>query len=238
MTLCSREALKAMVEGLVNEVRLGLISPQQLHDHVWPLGVVSEALMLETLWHHCNVVSLSSSSPSVRPRRRINKWCSDKHSVHIALSEANGVACKTAGTRYHTVLGPELTRARSYWEIIIDTSTDAYIMLGVCESSIDTQAPDAFQRNGAWMYFGCNGQKWHAGRDCAYSEPFQQGDRIGVLVDNATLSFFKNDKCLGVAFTNLPTAPSSLRPAALMYTTLDKVRIISAPPPQPPTLLS
>jgi len=225
MASVSREALRAMVDGLVNEVRLALVQPQQLHDRVWPLGVVSEALMLETLWHHCGVDNLSS--PLSRPRRRINKWSNERHSVHISLLENNTIACKTAGTRYHTAMGPELTRDRSYWEVLIEASTDAYIMVGVCDESIDTQAPDAFQRNGAWMYFGCNGQKWRAGRDSAYSETFQQGDRIGVLVENSVLSFFKNGVWLGEAFTDLPPS-SSLRPAVLMYTNNDRVRIVPA----------
>ena len=57
----------------------------------------------------------------------------------------------------------------------------------------------------SYAYDGGRVRKWNNGQDIAYGEGWAAGDTIGTMIDfnKKEISFWRNEKCLGVAFTNI-----------------------------------
>lgn len=122
----------------------------------------------------------------------------------------------TAGVRGTRILN----NGRFFWELRISKRIfGTSIMFGVGTKSARIHA-DAFIN---LMGEDCNswalshkGLLWHGGRCYHYTKPFRENEptTIGVLFDGVegTLTYYKDSKCLGVAFRGLQDVKEPLYP--------------------------
>ncbi len=63
----------------------------------------------------------------------------------------------------------------------------------------------------SFAYDGHRVKKWNLSQT-DYGQSWQEGDIIGTMIDfeNKEIKFWRNDKCLGVAFKDIPVGPVSI----------------------------
>ncbi|XP_049822694.1 SPRY domain-containing SOCS box protein 3 [Aethina tumida] len=122
----------------------------------------------------------------------------------------------TAGVRGTKVLN----NGRYYWEVAISKRIfGTSMMCGIGTRRARLHA-DAFtnllgEDKHGWG-LSHKGLLWHDGRWTTYTKPFRENvaTTIGILFDGiaGTLTYYKDDKCLGVAFRGLDTVKEALYP--------------------------
>lgn len=89
---------------------------------------------------------------------------------------------------------------RWYWEVTLDTNQ---ALVGVCLGSFESQQLGSNEKS--WAYECQQGQKSYGNKNESYGDSYlSRGDVIGVLLDGRKLSFSRNGKSMGVAFSDLP----------------------------------
>ena len=117
---------------------------------------------------------------------------------------------------WKTIVGTEaFSCGRNHWEIKIESSSTAYLFIGVTTRRAELTTflgGDAY----GWGYIGDRALYHKRAKVKTYGERFGQGDVIGVTLDmdRGTLSFSKNGLDLGVAFDGLA---GQIYPAVAFY---------------------
>ncbi|CAN8006559.1 unnamed protein product, partial [Ixodes pacificus] len=111
---------------------------------------------------------------------------------------------------------------RAYWEVRVSQRVfGTSMMWGLCTARARLHA-DAFvdllgQDQHGWG-LSHKGLVWHAGRWRAFTRPFRENQAtvVGMLYDGrrGTLTYYKDGRCLGVAFRDLHLVGEPLYPAA------------------------
>ncbi|EEC07498.1 SPRY domain SOCS box-containing protein [Ixodes scapularis] len=111
---------------------------------------------------------------------------------------------------------------RAYWEVRVSQRVfGTSMMWGLCTARARLHA-DAFvdllgQDQHGWG-LSHKGLVWHAGRWRAFTRPFRENQAtvVGMLFDGrrGTLTYYKDGRCLGVAFRDLHLVGEPLYPAA------------------------
>ncbi|CAN8002035.1 unnamed protein product, partial [Ixodes hexagonus] len=111
---------------------------------------------------------------------------------------------------------------RAYWEVRVSQRVfGTSMMWGLCTARARLHA-DAFvdllgQDQHGWG-LSHKGLVWHAGRWRAFTRPFRENQAtvVGMLFDGrrGTLTYYKDGRCLGVAFKDLHLVGEPLYPAA------------------------
>jgi hypothetical protein len=116
---------------------------------------------------------------------------------YVELSEGGTVASQKNiynGNAYsHVTTGVELTEGRHYWEVELLSENMYDIFVGVTSPNLD----HIFRKSGftSWFIRATTGSLYGNGkRDEDTAGAYEQGDRVGVLLDlnNGSLLFFKN----------------------------------------------
>ncbi|KAG9260980.1 SPRY domain-containing SOCS box protein 3 [Astyanax mexicanus] len=139
--------------------------------------------------------------------------CHQSVYFHISpLLESQGTA-GVRGTR-------GFTHGEHYWEIeFLEPLYGSSVMVGVGTLNARLHAEGQFinligMDTESWG-LSYKGFLWHNGRSRKYTEPFYDRNTvIGVLLDRTagTLTFYKNGKNLGLAFSDLDRVASALYP--------------------------
>jgi hypothetical protein len=118
---------------------------------------------------------------------------------YVKLSEGRTVATEILDNEFdysHVTTGVELTEGRHYWEVELLSEDLNDIFVGVTRPNLDpvNNYVDGGGPDG-WFIGVINVGLWghdNIGKDPA--GPYEQGDRVGVLLDlnNGSLLFFKN----------------------------------------------
>lgn len=135
--------------------------------------------------------------------------------------------CNAAVT--NTLLGNiALQNGRMYYfEFKVESAMDPNdIMIGVCDKSVYDKYSFLSHNARGYAYYGYNGAAYHNSVEKTYATAYKAGDVIGVLADlkKGNISFTKNGKNLGVAFTGVK---GPLYPAVSLYNTSDSVSIVN-----------
>jgi hypothetical protein len=127
---------------------------------------------------------------------------------------------------FKTVFGSsEWTVNRHYWEIkIINTQTPSSIMIGVSDKSVLTNINNQLSTSAYGWGFSGDGKLYNNSISKPYGKGFVKNDIVGVYLDleEKTLQFFVNRRCIGVAYTGV-TGPVS--PAFTLYHPNDEVEV-------------
>jgi hypothetical protein len=117
---------------------------------------------------------------------------------YVELSEGGTVATQIeeADDLILVTTGVELTEGRHYWEVELLSKDIDSIYVGVTRPNLDPVGDYAVAEcTDAWFIEAYGGTLWGNGTDGDdYAGPYEQGDRVGVLLDlnNGSLLFFKN----------------------------------------------
>lgn len=209
--------LAKALKPLLELIRFPQMAPDELADIVEPSQVVPSSLLMEAYRHH--VVSSRSSEPFAgnarsKPRKGTIVW-DFRSGQGFEPHELNPLGV-TASSNTHMTLRASraFSTGRQYWEIHID-KVSLYTWVGLVADGASLDAFMGDQDNG-WAY-SSNGTLFHATRirNKSFSEPFSDGDTIGLDLDmeTRTLGIWKNGSWMGVAFSSLP---SRLYPAISM----------------------
>lgn len=146
-------------------------------------------------------------------------------SIFVSGSELS--ATFGSNETWSTILGtiPFFTGS-NYWELHVDTSTTAYLFIGVANRGADLTTFLGGDCNG-WGFIGDRAIYHKRTKVKAYGERFGQGDTIGVTLnmDRGTLSFSKNGQDLGVAFEGLT---GGLYPAVAFYNQEQRLSLVQS----------
>ena len=152
----------------------------------------------------------------------------DDSGAHLPAAADKGHHESMAGTddTWSTVLG---TRAFSsgvtHWDIRINSSSTAYVFVGVASSAADLSS---FLGGCAHGYGFIGEQALYHNREKVkiYGEPFTSGDIVGVTLDlnSGTVSFSRNHKSLGIAFDRVF---GELYPAVAFYNVGQELEILT-----------
>jgi hypothetical protein len=145
-------------------------------------------------------------------------FCFDRSNSGPAIFVSGDGMQATYGSNesWKTIVGTEpFSCGRNHWEIKIESSSTAYLFIGVATRRADLTTflgGDDF----GWGYIGDRALYHKRTKVKAYGERFGQGDVIGVTLDmdRGTLSFSKNGLDLGVAFDGLA---GEIYPAVAFY---------------------
>ncbi|XP_018319572.1 SPRY domain-containing SOCS box protein 3 [Agrilus planipennis] len=133
--------------------------------------------------------------------------------AHFHPNWSNGTA-GVMGTRI-------LNNGRYFWELEISRRLfGTSMMMGIGTKKTRLHAGGFInilgEDNNSWG-LSHKGLLWHGGRSYFYTKPFRENRRtiIGVLFDGiaGTLTYYKDGKCLGVAFRGLNEIEEPLYPA-------------------------
>jgi hypothetical protein len=96
----------------------------------------------------------------------------------------------------HVTTGAELTEGRHYWEVEVLSGGMAGMYVGVTRPNLDPVG-DYMEEDctdGWFIRTGCGGLYGNDKEGHDYAGSYEQGDRVGVLLDlnNGSLLFFKN----------------------------------------------
>jgi hypothetical protein len=95
----------------------------------------------------------------------------------------------------HVTTGIELTEGRHYWEVELLSEGASDIFVGVSRPNLDPVGDYTLSDSTDGWFIGRTGSLWGNGKeDGNIACPYDQGDRVGVLLDlnNGSLLFFKN----------------------------------------------
>jgi hypothetical protein len=118
------------------------------------------------------------------------------HEEYVELSEGGTVATEiTDNEDYysHVTTGVELTEGRHYWEVEILSECIDAMYVGVTRPNLDPVG--YYIATDGWFISAGSGSLWGNDKEGdAYAGDYDQGDRVGVLLDlnNGSLLFFKN----------------------------------------------
>lgn len=111
------------------------------------------------------------------------------------------------------------THGQHYWEVKLSDIYGTSVMVGVGTQNAvlhtsNYEYVNLIGRDSQSWGLSHKGELWHNGKKRQFCEPFFDSTVIGILLDmdQGTLSFFKNKKLLGVAFTGLCDNYSELYP--------------------------
>jgi hypothetical protein len=115
---------------------------------------------------------------------------------YVELSEGGTVASQpiyNGNTNSHVTTGVELTEGRQYWEVELLSENMYDIFVGVTSPNLDHIS----RKSGftSWFIKATTGSLYgNNKRDDDAAGAYEQGDRVGVLLDlnNGSLLFFKN----------------------------------------------
>jgi hypothetical protein len=157
----------------------------------------------------------------------------------VTLSEGGAVATHTADHKLSlTTTEIELTEGRHYWEVELLSINVSGIYIGISRPNLDPTGEYWKRRcTDVWLIEAYTGGLYGNGRQGDnHAGPYNQGDRVGVLLDlgNGSLRFFKNGVQHGPGFpAGSVTAP--VVPAVHLYThdcaVIKTVRLLSAEEP-------
>ena len=139
-----------------------------------------------------------------------------RRGADILISDDGLTASYAGDDCWSTVLGSRSFSAGvARWEIQIQQSSTAYTFVGVANSQADLNSFLGGCRNG-WGFIGEQSLYHNREKVKVYGEPFSAGDVIGVILDldKGNLSFCRNGKMLGHAFSNIK---GELFPAVAFY---------------------
>lgn len=165
-------------------------------------------------------------------------WSSEDKSPSVYLCLNNKVACfyidpviestGTAGVRGTKAF----THGQHYWEVKLSSVFGTSIMIGVGTKEAvlqtnDYEFVDLIGRDDQSWGLSYKGKVWHNGQARRYCEPFYDSTVIGVLLDMdaGILSYFKNGRPLGVAFTGLCDKACELYPIISSTSTLSEIEL-------------
>ncbi|XP_031554497.1 SPRY domain-containing SOCS box protein 3-like [Actinia tenebrosa] len=165
-------------------------------------------------------------------------WDTDNRSPDVFLCLDNKIACfhidpvdMSTGTA--AVRGNKaFTHGQHYWEVKLSDVYGTSVMVGV-------GTKDAVLHTNNYEYVNLigkdsqswglshKGEIWHNGKKRKFCEPFFDSTVIGILLDmdQGTLSYFKNNELLGVAFSGLCESTSELYPIVSSTATESEVEI-------------
>lgn len=225
-----KEYLKAVIEyirfPIMKPIELRTVIEKQYGDIV-PTKLLLEAYQFQVLGNiqtPRTVQRKSKTQIAFNPKQK-SKW--------IALEEKDTVARSTRGldSKPQTCLTNLVfnKRGKFYWEIeIIDTVSPSDIMIGIVDPNNVSFGNFFTHTPRGWGWYANTGAVYHQSLASNYAESFGKGDIIGVLLDldkEGSLSFFKNEKYMGIAFKNIQ---GPVCPAVTIYHPSDKVRIVSS----------
>mmetsp|Transcript_13627 Transcript_13627/g.23196 ORF Transcript_13627/g.23196 Transcript_13627/m.23196 type:complete len:774 (+) Transcript_13627:464-2785(+) len=101
-------------------------------------------------------------------------------------------------------------KGRFYYEVLLKTSGLMQIGFSTLQTPFSSQkGVGVGDESTSYAYDGFRVKKWN-GENLAYGEAWSVGDVIGVLIDFNVqhIQFFRNEKSLGIAFTNIKTGPN------------------------------
>lgn len=165
-------------------------------------------------------------------------WSSEDKSPSVYLCLNNKVACfyidpviestGTAGVRGTKAF----SHGQHYWEVKLSSVFGTSMMIGVGTKeallqTADFEFVDLIGRDDQSWGLSYKGKVWHNGQYRSYCEPFYDSTVIGVLLDMdaGTLSYFKNGRSLGLAFTGLCNKASELYPIISSTSTLSEIEL-------------
>eukprot|EP01035_Chromulina_nebulosa_P017384 gene17384-22933_t len=144
------------------------------------------------------------------------------------LISSNGLVATYKGDEnWSTILGSHpFSNGKSYWEIKVKNTSTAYLFIGVATSQADLTLFLGGDSHG-YGYIGEQALYHNREKVKIYGDCFSSGDIIGVSLDltNGILSYTKNQKPLGNAFTNLY---GEFYPAVAFYNKDQELEIISS----------
>jgi hypothetical protein len=115
----------------------------------------------------------------------------------VTLSEDGTVAAHAPLTAIFslTTTGIELTEGRHYWEVELLSEEVGCLFIGISRPNLD---PIGYyweeECTDGWFISASNGALCGNGKEGDYAGEYNEGDRVGVLLDlnNGSLRFFKN----------------------------------------------
>jgi hypothetical protein len=117
----------------------------------------------------------------------------------VTLSEDGAVATQSLNYQDSlTTTGIELTEGKHYWEVELLSEIMSNICIGISRPNLDPTGDYALKKcTDAWFVSAYNATLWGNGKqggDGWKKGAYEQGDRVGVLLDldNGSLRFFKN----------------------------------------------
>lgn len=175
-------------------------------------------------------------------------WPADR----VAVVEDGQVCVQTEEDGYSlgwslVTVGEQATEGRHYWEVELtmvgedanglDPTLGVYV--GVCRAELDAEFPQrhdiqsyaSFSSNAAWLISASFGALYgNEKEDDDEAGEFEQGDRIGVLldIDRGSLRFFKNGAEHGPGFRD-GSVPGGVILAVQMYYARSAVKLIADP---------
>eukprot|EP00003_Mantamonas_plastica_P015135 TRINITY_DN2582_c0_g1_i2.p2 TRINITY_DN2582_c0_g1~~TRINITY_DN2582_c0_g1_i2.p2 ORF type:complete len:549 (+),score=130.13 TRINITY_DN2582_c0_g1_i2:193-1647(+) len=149
-----------------------------------------------------------------------------KRSYNISLTGVPPVTASCLGySEWSTVLATKPIKSGKHeWEVVINKTTSANIMVGVCEGNMNlNQYLGQTETYQAWSYYGCS-SIYHNGSNISFGSRFNTGDVVKVRLDMdaGSLSFGKNDIDYGVAYSD-DLKGRQVFPAVSLYTRDDMV---------------
>jgi hypothetical protein len=142
----------------------------------------------------------------------------------VTLSEGGAVATHTLNEEHSlTTTGIELTEGKHYWEVELVSEEFFNTLVGISRPNLSTQGSYHWTTN-AWFMCAENGTLWGNGKqDNDEAGPYEQGDRVGVLLDldDGSLRFFKNGVQHGPGYPAGSVTGPVVR-AVQMYVTVDE----------------
>jgi len=220
----------AVLDKLFGQIRFFAMTPKFLVEEVENNPSISEVPCLhqkcyEAFKHRANP---STAADALKQRKYSGgaAWLLHSHPSHgigagLTISEDGLELTKSAASGHALCLGDILmSDGITYFEVTIKTFVSG-VNIGV---ALDNGWSSMYMNN----YTGSNAQSWdycntghkiNAGAQATYGPPYQQGDKIGVLVnlDNGSLTFYLNGKNLGKAYDLQKN--TSYRPSISLYQT-------------------
>lgn len=203
--------------GLGDDVALTLVQTDSVTKHeIAPEKRISECTIGADAKHPILVLQ----APLVR-------FDAKKCAYYMVLQEANAAVVQVA-KGFGSVLGNcEVACGVKYWEVELQSAKGGEgVFLGV--AAPDLPLNGSILNRGIFWGISCGtGHKVHDIIDY-YTEPFEDGDVVGVLFDMeyGRLSFYRNGKYLGVAYRGIEL--KKLCPAFSLTYVGQRVKLLSA----------
>jgi len=207
--------LRDRMAPLLPHVRFPLMSPKHL-DAIAQEGRLVPAHYIAEAYRHKALAGLEDAADLYRPDVKANPrlrnrrfrtgavWDPTWHGQNVTVSSDGKTVQKTQSYWYCLAMAKDgYSSGRHVWAVQVG-GDEAYI--GVARKELSQLDNYLGADVNSWAYTQSATKNSGASGSAAFGETFGRGDVIGVVLDmtELRLTFYKNGKKMGDAFTNLP----------------------------------